>query len=201
MLGLNCLSVNGEKPGQPFSDLFQGLKTGRKGTADHLFRTLYPELRRLASARMRREGCGHSWQPTLLVNELYLELLKNKVFDNNSFTDERKAEFLSLAGFLMHRLLIVHSRPLRQRVTEVDEPVFDDLPANTPSPESALFVEGLLARIEEVDPKLRHVVEMRVFEGKSNEEIAAQLGCTTRSVTNWWAFARQWLGKELERQV
>ena len=38
----------------------------------------YPQLRRLASARMKDERAGHSWQATLLVNELYLEIIKIK---------------------------------------------------------------------------------------------------------------------------
>lgn len=179
------------------ADLLDGIQAGRKGAADELFQWLYPELKRLAASRMRREAAGHSWQPTLLVNELYLELLKNKAMDGSRFTPDQRSAFLGLAGFLMNRLLILHSRPMRERVTEVGDTAIADLTAATPTPESLQIVEDLLSRLEAVDPKLRTVVEMRVFEGKAHEEIAEHLGCSTRTVGTYWSFARRWLEKEL----
>lgn len=183
--------------GEQVAGLLDQIQAGRKGAADELFQWLYPELKRLAASRLRREGSGHSWQPTLLVNELYLELLKNKALDQATFTAEQRSAFLGLAGFLMNRLLILHSRPLRQRVTEVAEDAMDGLATPAPNPESLQMVDSLLSRLEGVDPKLRTVVEMRVFEGKSHEEIAAHLACTTRTVGTYWSFARRWLEKEL----
>lgn len=180
-----------------FPELLDAIQARRKGAADELFEWLYPELRRLAASRMRQESAGHSWQPTLLVNELYLELLRNKALDDANFTPDQRSAFLGLAGFLMNRLLIVHSRPLRERVTEVDESAVADLPATIPGPESLQIVENLLQRIEAIDPKLRTIIEMRVFEGRSNEEIAAHLGCSTRTVGTYWSFARRWLEEEL----
>lgn len=183
--------------GGNLSELLEDIQARRKGAADELFQWLYPELKRLAASRMRREAAGHSWQPTLLVNELYLELLRNKALDQGKFTPEERSAFLGLAGFLMNRLLIVHSRPMRERVTTVGEGVAAEIPAVTPTPESLEVVEDLLARIEAVDPKLRAVVEMRVFEGKTHDEIAERLGCSIRTVGSYWSFARRWLEKQL----
>jgi RNA polymerase sigma factor (TIGR02999 family) len=169
---------------------------GRKVTVDHLFEVLYPELRRLAAARMRREGSGHSWQPTLLVNELYLELLKNKALDRFSGGAPERQQFMGLAAFLMKRLLILHSRPLSQRAKVIGAAALGELPASATA-ESLQSIDDLLARIERLDPKFRTVVEMKVFEGSTHEEIAARLGCTPRSVGTYWSFARQWLETEL----
>lgn len=177
--------------------LITGVQNGRKEAADELFQWLYPELRRLASRHMSREAAGHSWQPTLLVNELYLELLRNKALDSCGFDESKKAAFLGLAGFLMKRLLITHSRPLRERVTEVPESVVDTMPAAMPDPENLQLVDNLLARLGEIDPRHRTVVELRVFEGRSHDEIATHLGCTVRTVGAYWSFARRWLEKEL----
>lgn len=178
--------------------LLTGLQHGRKGVADELFNWLYPELRRMAARHMRSERSGHSWQPTLLVNELYIELLKNKALDPSEFDESRKAAFLGLAGFLMKRLLIAHSRPLQQRVQQVGESHIESLPAALPDAESLQSVESLLDRLSAIDPRLRTVVEMRAFEGKSHEEIAAALGCSVRTVGGHWSFARRWLEKELK---
>lgn len=100
--------------------LLEGLQAGEKQPIGQLFEILYPELSRMAAARMKRERVGHSWQPTLLANELYLELMKRKGCGGNRPEAADRSAFLGLAGFLMKRLLILHSRPLRQHVNHVN---------------------------------------------------------------------------------
>jgi hypothetical protein len=53
--------------------LMARFRSGDREAADQLFSLLYPELKRLAAAKMKAEGSQHSWQPSLLVNELYLQ--------------------------------------------------------------------------------------------------------------------------------
>ena len=43
---------------------------------EQLVDAFYPELKRLAAAKMRRQPADHTWRPTELVSELYLELVK-----------------------------------------------------------------------------------------------------------------------------
>jgi RNA polymerase sigma factor (TIGR02999 family) len=149
---------------------------------------------------MKGERAGHTWQPTLLVNELYLAMVKIKALGDSSGGDEQeKAAFLGLAGHLMKRLLIDHSRPLYRRAEKVE---FLEGTQLVPSGvESLHTVEAALARLAALDPKFRTVVEMRVFEGLTGDEIAQQLGCSPRSVASYWTFAKRWLGKELAGPV
>jgi RNA polymerase sigma factor (TIGR02999 family) len=178
--------------------LMAGFRSGDKSSADRLMEVLYPELRRLAAARMRRERTGHSWQPTLLVNELYLELAKRKAFGGEGGENaEERAAFLGLAGFLMRRLLIQHSRPLRQRAQHVQVESLDRTAQASCDEESLQFVEGLLVRLGSIDPRIRSVVELRVFEGMTSEEIGVRLGCSARTVGTYWSFARRWLESEM----
>jgi DNA-directed RNA polymerase specialized sigma24 family protein len=51
-------------------------RKGDKEAAGQLVELFYPELRRLAAARMRSERTEHTLQATALINEVYLELLK-----------------------------------------------------------------------------------------------------------------------------
>src|SRR5690349_21001253 len=46
--------------------LMADFRRGDKAAADHLVEVLYPELRRLAAAKMKGERSEHTWQPTLL---------------------------------------------------------------------------------------------------------------------------------------
>jgi RNA polymerase sigma-70 factor (ECF subfamily) len=176
--------------------LLDDFQIGRKDAVDALFTALYPELRRMAALYMRREGKTHSWQPTLLVNELYLELIKNKALDQG-YDDSRRAAFFGLAGFLMKRLLILHSRPLRNQVQTVEVTAIELTLQSPVTPDSLLAVETLLDRLSAIDARIRSVVELRVFEGKTHEEIAAELGCSVRTVGGCWSFARRWLEQEL----
>src|ERR1700749_3704279 len=88
-------------------------RNGDSGAGTRLMELFYPELKRLAAGQLKKESPGHSWQPTVLVNELYLEMLKIKAFpERPEQLKSDKAVFLSLAGHIMKRLLIHHARPL-----------------------------------------------------------------------------------------
>ncbi len=153
----------------------------------------YPELKRLAAGQLQGERPGHSLQPTLLVNEVYLQLIKIK---NLPQTDaERandKAAFLALAGQIMKRLLIHHARPLAHKAQKV--PVLEDL--RLEADDSLVEVEEILSRLASIKPVIRTVVELKVFEGRTAEEIAQQLGCATVTIHRHWQFARQWMKTE-----
>jgi RNA polymerase sigma factor (TIGR02999 family) len=171
-------------------------RKGDRAAADRLVELLYPELRRLAAAKMKGERTAHTWQPTLLVNELYLALVKIKALNgHDSASGEEKAAFLGLAGHVMKRLLIDHARPLSRRVEKVEFKEGPNLVAS--GAESLQYVEEALSRLGAIDPKFRTVIEMRVFEGLTVDEIAQQLACSPRTVANYWTFAKRWLQKEL----
>ena len=172
-------------------ELMAGLRAGQAGAAERLVEIFYSELKRIALHRMRAESPGHTLQATALVHELYLELRKIRQLrtDASRHAADDRTAFLALAAHLMKRLLIHHSRPLSKQslklsLEEGPEPAAT---ARLNEIDQALEVLG------KVDPKLRRVVEMKIFEGRSIEEIAAHLACTTRSVDRYWSVARAWL--------
>jgi RNA polymerase sigma factor (TIGR02999 family) len=172
--------------------LLTEFRAGNPEAAGKLVEYFYPELRRLASGRMLGERLNHTWQPTVLVHELYLELIRVKALAPGSGDDEEeKKAFFGLAAFLMRRLLVHYARPLPKRVTKTD--ISEALGVGTSGEQSLLEVEDLLKRLGAVDPTLRAVVEMKVFEGMSREEIAERLGCSIRTVARHWEFAQHWL--------
>lgn len=178
------------------STLMARLRNGNREAAGQLVALFYPELRRLAHSHMKRERSGHSWQPTLLVNQLYLELVKIKALhqeDGNEQCD-RKA-FFGLAAHLMRRLLIHHSRPLAQKVEKIG--LDDDLPLAADGAEDLAVVESLLEGLERMDPEFRRVAELKVFEGLSMEEIASQLDVPLRTAYRRWTLVRTWLARQM----
>lgn len=173
--------------------LMDGLRQGDRDAGRELVDLFYPELRRLAAARMKDERLAHTWQPTALVHELYLELIKTKGLSPREYGDNERAAFFGLAGQIMRRLLIHHARPLHRRVEHVEIGAVGPLPVQG---DALQEVENVLAQLAAIDPKLRTIVEMKIFEGLTGEEIAERMGCSRRSIANYWNVARQWLQKE-----
>ena len=177
------------------SGLIAEFRNGNRHAAGQVVEMLYPELRRLAASKMRSEQSGHTWQPTVLVNELYLELLRVKALRDPENQDE-KAAFMGLAGYLMKRLLARHARPLASKAVkvEVDENLGGFEAAGA---ETLANLDRILSRLATIDPKFRTVVELREFEGRTADEVAAHLGCSRRTADRYWNFASHWLQKAL----
>ena len=170
-------------------------RQGKQAAAGELVDLMYAELRRLAGSLMRGERLDQSWQPTLLVNELYLELSRVKGLRERPVDQQERDAFMALAAHIMRRLLIHHARPLSSRIQKVELPL--GLDSTLPGPDSLSSVDQLLTRLGKVEPKFRTLVEMKVFEGKSQAEVAVALGCSARTAAGYWSFCRRWLEKEL----
>jgi len=191
-----ALSVQASLQAETVARLMASFRSGDRDAAGRLVELFYPELRRIAAARMRSERADHTLQPTAVVNQLYLELVKIKALSpaGSGGADERAA-FFGLAAFLMKRLLIHHARPLSRRAEKVE---FPDLPGAHTSPEHSLLeIDNVLNRLAAINPSLRQVVELRVFEGLTREEIAREMRCGTATVARHWHFARNWLEETL----
>ncbi|HEX6184232.1 MAG TPA: sigma-70 family RNA polymerase sigma factor [Pyrinomonadaceae bacterium] len=162
---------------------------------ERLMPFVYDELRRLARSFLARERDGHTLQPTALVNEAYLRLV-----DQTRVEWQNRAHFYGIASRMMRRVLIDHARAhvtakrgggaVRLSLEDVQ------LPAGQRAA-SLVALDEALGRLAEVDARKSRVVEMRFFGGMSDEEIAASLGVTTRTVLRDWKKARLWLYREL----
>ncbi|MDQ2777478.1 MAG: ECF-type sigma factor [Acidobacteriota bacterium] len=178
--------------------LMARFRAGDREAADQLFVVLYPELRSLAAMKMNAEGSQHSWQPSLLVNELYLQLIKVRSLPApESAARSEREHFLQFAGHVMRHLLIDHSRLLSKRVMKIDIAQFD-VAGEERGTATLQEIDDLLEKLAVVHPRLRSIVEMKVFEGLPVEEIADRLEIAPRTVARNWTFCKQWLREKLE---
>lgn len=178
--------------------LMARFRAGDRDAADQLVVLLHPELRRLAATKMNGEASGHSWQPSLLVNELYLHLIKVKSLPapENSSRSERE-QFLQFAGHVMRHLLIDHSRRLSRRTTKIDIANFEGMP-NENGNATLQQIDSLLDKLGAIEPRLRLTVELKVFEGLSLEEIAERINIHPRVAARDWTFCKRWLREKLQ---
>jgi RNA polymerase sigma factor (TIGR02999 family) len=67
--------------------------------------------------------------------------------------------------------------------------------------EEILAVDESLARLEKLDPRQAHIVELRYFTGLTTDEAAEALGVSGKTVTREWNAARAWLYADLKNRV
>src|SRR4051812_43479241 len=163
---------------------------------DALLPLVYDELRRLAAAYLRRERPGQTLQPTALVHEAYLRLLKDK-----PGRWQNRAHFCAIAAHSMRQILIERARArgaqkrggARQRVT-LDERL---LPGGETSID-LLALDEALERLAALDPDQARLPRARFFGGLTVEETAEAMDISPATVKRHWAVASAWLARELE---
>jgi len=176
--------------------LLHQVNRGNREAHDALMKAVYHELRGIAGSLMRKERRDHTLQPTALVNEAYLRLVRGEP------KWESRAHFFGAAACAMRRILVEHARQKlsqkqgggAQRVTFADIDVqVDDPQLNLLSLDEALTALGSL------DPRLLKVVELRYFAGCNLEEIAEILAVSPATIKRDWTYARAWLYDYMNR--
>jgi RNA polymerase sigma-70 factor (ECF subfamily) len=170
---------------------------GDRDALDALMPVVYGELRKIADAYLRRERSGHTLQPTALVHEAWLRLVRQ---DQPSF--EHRTQFFALAAQVMRRILVDHARrQLRQKRGKGELPLeLDDAiaaPRSAVDAVDALDLDRALTKLQQIDPDQAQLVELRFFGGLTVEETAAALGISPATVKREWALAKGWLFREL----
>jgi RNA polymerase sigma-70 factor, ECF subfamily len=163
---------------------------------DALLPVVYEELRRLAAAYLRRERPGQTLQPTALVHEAYLRLMKDR-----PDRWQNRAHFCAIAAHSMRQILIERARARGAQKRGGAQPrvtLDEGLVAGEPSPTVDLIaLDQALERLEAVDPEQARLVELRFFGGLTIEETAEAMNISPATVKRHWTVARAWLAREL----
>ncbi len=156
-----------------------------------LSEAVYARLRMLAQQQMSGESPGITLQPTALVHEAYLRLLRDPTVQ---WDDDRA--FYWAAAQSMRRVLIDEARRrkaikrggARQRV-----PLDDPQSREHTQDDAVERLDQALDGLRDIDARLYEVVMLRYFAGLTVEITAQTLGVGTRTVKRDWAMARNWL--------
>lgn len=151
---------------------------------------LYPELRRLAHARLARNNAITLLDTTVMVHETYERLCKGVHLEAAS-----RGQFMAYAARVMRSVLVDYARRRNAErrggdaahvtlSTELLESIGGGVEADIEQ------VNAALLELESSDPDLHQVVEMRFFGGFDEAEIASALGINERTVRRRWERAR-----------
>lgn len=174
-------------------------ETGDAGVRDALFASLYGELHAIAESHLRRNGGQLTLGATSLLHEAWLGLnSRSRV----AFPD--RLRFLKYASRAMRGLLIdyVRAKRAQKRGGELTFVAISD--ENLGAPASGASMEALghaLDELEQLDPGLAELVDLKFFCGFSSGEIAAMRGVSARTVERDWAKARVLLHDTLQGET
>ncbi len=172
------------------------LRQGDDDALEGLMPLIYDDLRRLARHRLSQERPGHTLSPTALVNESYLNLIRQR-----ELTPENRSEFFAVASNVMRRLLVDHARSRRAAkrgggvapipLDEVDALLGDD------TAEEMLALDDALSRLAAINPRGAEVINHRFFGGLSLAESARLLDVSSKTIQREWTTSIAWLRKEV----
>jgi RNA polymerase sigma factor (TIGR02999 family) len=188
-----------DPPSQPrdtaVASLLRRMAEGDTEAQNRLLPLVYHELHRVATLAMADAGKDHTLQPTALVHEAYLRMVRGA---HVRFEHER--HFFAFAARAMRSVLVDHARrrSADKRGGGVRPRQLDAQSASVPEQtDTVLAVHEAIERLAQVDAQLAELVELRCFAGLPLVEAAAALSISPTTAKRSWRLARAFLEREL----
>jgi RNA polymerase sigma factor (TIGR02999 family) len=168
---------------------------GNQAALEELTPLVYQDLHRRARSYLRSERADHTLQPTALIHEAYLRLVKESLPEWNG-----RSHFFAVASRVMRQILVDHAR--RQRAGKrgsgaaklsLDEAL---VPAQAENGD-LMALDEALAKLAAFDERKCRIVEMRYFGGCTVEETAEALGVAGITVMREMRLAEAWLRRAM----
>ncbi|HPF14197.1 MAG: sigma-70 family RNA polymerase sigma factor [Planctomycetes bacterium] len=169
---------------------------GDVGCLQQLLPLVYADLRAICARQLARERSDHTLQPTALVHEAYLRLVRQEAQGWTS-----RAHFFAVSSRVIRNILVDHARAKRaqKRDQGAEPPEQRTWVSSGDGTTDLLDLDEALSRLAVLDPDAAKVVEMRFFAGLAVREVAEVLQVQERAVSKHWSYASAWLRRELSR--
>lgn len=147
-----------------------------------LYAQLYPEIKRVARARLAHAGGVTGLNTTALVHEGFLRMAEQE-----GLRGDTRGQFFAYVGQVLRSVVIDHLRS-EGRVKRGGEQLMvtlsaaEDLPAGGGTAADLVAVDRALRRMAEIDPALYQLLEMQAFAGLTIAEVAELRGVSSRTV-------------------
>lgn len=185
----------GNESGDDVTRLLVRVRSGDQAATGELLSLAYEQLRGIAGSAFRDQPGDHTLQPTALVHEVCMRLLRS-----GDVTWNDRQHFFRAAGRAMRNLLTDHARAKKAQRRGGDgvRVSLDMSEVPTPTPEVDLgALDESLTKLAALDDRLSSVFELRFLVGLSVPVVAEMLGVSPRTIELDTKFIRAWLQKEL----
>jgi RNA polymerase sigma factor (TIGR02999 family) len=180
------------------TNLLLDWRRGDETALARLVPMVYPELRRVARARLRAERDDHTLQTTALVHEAYLRLV-----DLDRMTLNSRTHFFAVAARLMREILVDHARKKNARKRGGGATLMsltEAMPVAAAGVD-VLALDEALSQLTSFEARLGRVVELRFFAGLSIAETAEVLDVSPATIERDWTVAKAWLHQRLSASI
>lgn len=165
-----------------------------------LIAALYKDLRRIACMYFSQQPADHTLQPTALVHEAMLRILRE---ENEGAAAPRwtsPGHFLAVAATAMRQILVDYARAAgaQKRGGDLRRTLLDPgILAPARRAVDVLELDEAIRRLSAVDDRAGRVVILRFFAGLTIAQTAEAMGVSDFTVERDWRFARAFLAREL----
>ena len=148
---------------------------------------------------MKTSGPENTLQSTALVHEVYLRLV-----DVTQVELRERAQFFAMAAQIMRRILVdaARARGALKRGGNALKVNLDESAVVSAEPQRSLVaLDDALAALSQLAPRQAQVLELRYFGGLNEDEVAAVLSISPRTVRRDWNLSKGWLLRELGHKM
>ena len=188
--------AGGKETTDRITQLLLAHRDGDRDAFDRLLPVVYQELKKIARRQLGGGSPRQTLATTALVHEAWFQLVDEKSVD---WAD--RAHFFAIASRAMRRIVVDH---IRRAVAQKRGGDMQRVPLEAASIPVAgeeagriLALDEALERLASFNERLSQLVECRFFGGMTEEETAAALGVSLRTVQRDWTRARAWLHRAL----
>ncbi len=180
------------------TELLDEWSSGDPTALPALIPQVYDELRRTARLHLAHEKHGHTLQATEIVNEAFLKFAQRR-----RVAFRCRAQFFAFASQVMRRFLVDYARARHadkrggNLITVALEDAGDVASLQGVELVRLIDLDAALTRLNELDPDLVRVIEVRFFAGFTVAETASVSEMSPAKVKREWAAAKRWLAREL----
>jgi RNA polymerase sigma factor (TIGR02999 family) len=177
--------------------MVQRAATGDSDAMRDLFSELYPDIKRLARARLAQAGGVTGLNATALVHEGFMRMAEREALQGDT-----RLQFLAYIGKVLRSIVIdfVRERDAEKRgggMTLLTMSHADAAPESWMEVSSLIDLDRALEQLKALDLRLYQIIEMHVFSGLTMTEVGAELGITERTVNREILKARTLLSRAL----
>jgi RNA polymerase sigma factor (TIGR02999 family) len=183
---------------EPTTELIARASAGNNEAMSELYATLYPEIKRVARARLAQAGGVTGLNATALVHEGFMRMAEREGLQGNT-----RVQFFAYIGKVLRSIVIdfVRTRDAEKRgggqtlltLSHADASAEAWLPAV-----DVFALDEAVERLKMVDEGMYQTAELHFFCGMTIEETAEARGISTRTVNREIVKSRALLATWLE---
>lgn len=167
---------------------------GDQEALNYLLSAVYPEIRRIARARLRQTP-QQTLESAAVVNEAYVRL-----FEARGIQCENRLMFFALCAQVIRRIIGEYARRHRYAKrggSAVRVPLENAIVGTEGRTIELMALDEALDSLSRIDPRKGRLVELHCFGGLTIDESAEILKISRETAKRDWKMAKAWLGVQL----